>query len=107
MSNGDSRRRLRLNLTVTTPMAFALEDLAERSGLPVTTQATMMLRQALERTMQTERVQERVRRHNAGRNLQTSQLERTTEHAVEKTYAEQAHAWQATPEDTSRAEATV
>lgn len=45
------QRERRLQVTVSPAMRVALEILAERSGLPVATQALATLRQALDRTI--------------------------------------------------------
>lgn len=79
-------KNTRLNLTVSYPMRVALEVLAERTGLGVATQATVLLRQALDRTMQTDAVRRRVASHNAQRNHATWLEDTVTEHATEATF---------------------
>jgi hypothetical protein len=57
----------RVNLTVNHEMRVALEVLAGKSGLPVTTQAMVLLRQALDRTINSESVQLRIKEDRAFR----------------------------------------
>jgi len=47
----------RVNLTITREMRIALDVLCSKSGLRPTTQATVILRQALDRTIQSAAVQ--------------------------------------------------
>jgi hypothetical protein len=68
-------------------MTIALGVLAERTGLTASTQAMVLLRQALDRTMSTDVVQTRYRAHKAQRNHATWAMDTTTEHAVEVTAA--------------------
>lgn len=88
MSKMPASDRLRVNLTVSRHMLVALDHLASRNGISLTTQATMLLRQALARTMETEEVKARVRAHNANRNHATWLLDTSMEHAIEKEYTE-------------------
>ena len=60
-------RATRINLTVSLEMTIALEALAAKSGLSLTTQAMVMLRQALDRTIQSEAVQIRIKQEEAFR----------------------------------------
>lgn len=62
-----ARRATRINLTVDLPMTIALETLAGKTGLALTTQATVVLRQALDRTIQSEPVQIRLKEEQAFR----------------------------------------
>ena len=50
----------RLNVTITRPMRVALEDLAYRNAGTVTSEARRLLRQALDRTLQSPNVQMRL-----------------------------------------------
>jgi hypothetical protein len=61
------RATTRLNLTVNHEMRVALEVLAGKSGLAVTTQAMVVLRQALDRTITSEPVQLRIKQDRAFR----------------------------------------
>lgn len=92
-----NQNRNRMMLSLTTPMRIALTVLSEKSGLPPTTQATMLLRQALHQTLNSQEVQRRVAQHNAQRNHATWVTDRVTEHAVESTYAKVAQEQEPTP----------
>jgi hypothetical protein len=83
-----SKQTSRLNLTVSHQMRVALEVLAARTGLGVATQATMMLRQALDRTITTPEVQRRMASHNAQRNHAAWLEETMVDHATEKTFTD-------------------
>jgi len=61
------RSTSRLNLTVNHEMRVALEVLASKTGLAMTTQAMVILRQALDRTIQSEPVQLRIKQDQAFR----------------------------------------
>jgi len=61
-------RKDRLHVTVSAEMTVALEMLARRSGLGVATQAMVVLRQALDRTIASAECQEALRER---RKLQT------------------------------------
>lgn len=61
------RRATRVNVTVSREMTIALEALAAKSGLTLTTQAMVLLRQALDRTIATEGVQIRLKQEEAFR----------------------------------------
>lgn len=54
-------RSTRLSITVSPAMTVALQILAERSGLPLTTQAQVLLRSALDRTIHSAEAQGRMR----------------------------------------------
>lgn len=86
-------RRDRLQLTVSEPMRVALEVLVQRTGLPLSAQASMILRQALDRTIHTPEVQGRLARHRAHRTHAEWASETMTDHAIEEAYH---HAAQAT-----------
>ena len=60
-------RATRINLTVSLEMTIALEILAAKSGLSLTTQAMVMLRQALDRTITSEAAQIRIKQEEAFR----------------------------------------
>lgn len=81
-----TRQRNRVQVTVSHPMRVALEVLAERSNLPLSSQAMVLLRQALDRTMQTDEVRRRVAHHVAQRNHAMWLEDTTTERAVELAY---------------------
>jgi hypothetical protein len=59
------RRATRLSLTVSREMTIALEILASKTNLGITTQAMVLLRQALDRTISSEAVQYRVKQDRA------------------------------------------
>ena len=59
------RRATRLSLTVSREMTIALEVLCAKSNLGLSTQAMVLLRQALDRTIQSDPVQLRVRQDRA------------------------------------------
>lgn len=61
------RRSNRVSVTVSHEMTVALEVLAAKSGLSIATQAMVVLRQALDRTIASEPVQLRVRQDAAFR----------------------------------------
>lgn len=61
------RRSSRLNLTVSHEMTVALEILAAKSGLALTTQAMVCLRQALDRTITSDAAQLRIKQDRAFR----------------------------------------
>lgn len=61
------RRSSRLNLTVSHEMTVALEVLSAKTGLQLATQAMVLLRQALDRTIASEPVQLRIRQDAAFR----------------------------------------
>lgn len=79
-------RSQRLQITVSPAMTVALEMLAERTGLTVSAQAMVLLRQSLERTIQSDRAQERLRQHTAQRNHATWQADMVADRAVEGVY---------------------
>lgn len=83
-----NQRRDRLSVTVTPEMRVALEQLAERSGLLLSTQATVVLRQGLARTISTEAVQAAVRRYKAARNHAAWQADTMAETAIERALGE-------------------
>lgn len=61
------RRSNRVAVTLSHEMTVALEVLAGKSGLSLATQAMVVLRQALDRTIGSEAVQLRVRQDSAFR----------------------------------------
>ena len=58
-------RQDRLQVTVSPEMSVALGLLAERTGLQVSTQAMVLLRQALDRTIHSAECEERLRQRRA------------------------------------------
>jgi hypothetical protein len=80
-------KRLRLSLVISRPMRIALEVLAQKEEAYLATTATRVLRQALDRTINSAAVQERLRQHNAQRNHATWLNDTMTDHAVEGDYA--------------------
>lgn len=75
--------RNRVQATLTTTMRLALEVLAERNGIGVSTQATILLRQALDRTIESAEVQKRYKQHMIQRTHAGWQYDQTTDYAVE------------------------
>ena len=76
-------KQRRIQITVSTAMMVALELQAERSGLPVSTQALAVLRAALDRTIHSADCQDRLR---AARSFATRDAwleERADDHSVE------------------------
>jgi hypothetical protein len=63
-------RQDRLQVTISPEMAVALAILAERSGLQTSTQAMVLLRQALDRTIGSAECQERLRVRKSNRSVQ-------------------------------------
>jgi len=59
------RRATRLSLTVSREMTIALEVLCAKSNLGLSTQAMVLLRQGLDRTINSDAVQLRVRQDRA------------------------------------------
>lgn len=62
-----SKPSYRVNVTVNREMRVALEVLAAKSNLPVTTQAMVLLRQSLDRTIASDPVQIRLKQEQAFR----------------------------------------
>lgn len=90
--------RNRITVTVSSTMRIALEHLASRNNIGVSTQATMILRQGLDRTISSKEVQEAVGRHKRARNTAEWQYDQTTEYAIEREYA---HTQDRAKDDTS------
>lgn len=76
----------RIQVTVSPAMTVALGMLAERNDLTVSAQATLTLRQALDRTMNSLECQRRLREHTAQRNHATWQMDQVNDRAVELIY---------------------
>jgi hypothetical protein len=79
-------------VTVSPAMTVALTMLAERSGLTVSAQATLTMRQALDRTMNSIECQRRLRQHTAQRSHATWAQDTVADRAVERIH-EEAAAW--------------
>ena len=60
-----AKRAQRLNVTVSREMTIALEVLASKTNLSLTSQAMVVLRQALHQTIQSDGVQLRLRQERA------------------------------------------
>jgi len=73
----------RIQVTVSPAMTVALGMLAERNGLTMSAQATLTLRQALDRTMGSVECQRRLRQHTAQRNHATWVADQVADRAVE------------------------
>ena len=78
--------RRRLSISPSYAMWAALDELADREGATATTIATRMLRAALDRTINSASVQERIREHNAHRTAREWRNETMTETQVERDY---------------------
>lgn len=76
----------RIQVTVSPAMTVALSMLADRNTLTLSAQATLTLRQALDRTMNSAECQRRLREHTAQRNQATWQMDQVTDRAVELIY---------------------
>lgn len=73
-------------------MRIALEVLAERNGIGVSTQAAILLRQALDRTIESAEVQKRYKMYLSQRTQAGWQYDQTTDYAIEsavKTHGKQ------------------
>jgi hypothetical protein len=77
------RMSYRLGLTVSREMIVALDVLAAKSGLALTTQAMVLLRQALDRTISSEPVQLRLKQDRAFASRDQWLMDRQTETYVE------------------------
>jgi hypothetical protein len=80
----------RIQVTVSPAMTVALTMLAERNGLTVSAQATLTLRQALDRTMNSLEGQRRLRQHTAQRSHATWAQDVVADRAVERMHEEAA-----------------
>lgn len=76
-------RQDRLQVTISPEMGVALALLAERSGLMVSTQAMVLLRQSLDRTIGSAECQERLRVRKSSRTVNQWREDVTAEHFVE------------------------
>ena len=75
--------RNRVQVTVSPAMRVALGMLAEKTGLPIATQATVILRQALDRTINSHEGRERLREQQAHQTARDWSDDRSTETFVE------------------------
>lgn len=80
----------RIQVTVSPAMTVALGMLAERNGLTISAQATLTMRQALERTIGSAECVRRLRQHTAQRNHATWMADTMADRAVERVYEEAA-----------------
>lgn len=94
-------RQNRIMVTLSPAMTVALEILSERNGMPVATQARVVLRAALDRTIHSAEGQDRLRAHNAQRTADQQQEETQVDHELERSHAEQEEALAATLAHTS------
>lgn len=78
----------RVHVTVSPAMSIALEVLAARNGVTVSAQATMSLRAALARTIDTPEVQKRMAARRAQWTHAQWLEDSTTGYVVEREYAE-------------------
>ncbi len=81
--------RDRVQVTVSLPMRVALAILAQRNGITMTTQAAMLLRQALDRTIGSEAGQREISRARLYQDVSAWRAERQIDRAVEVEYARQ------------------
>lgn len=79
----------RIQVTVSLPMRVALTMLARRNGIALGTQATIMLRQALDRTITSVAGQAEVRRARTYQSVAGWREDRATEREVELEYQRQ------------------
>jgi len=86
MSNTTGKRP-RLAVTLSPAMRIALDVLAARHNLPPSTEATMILRQALARTIETPEVRDAIARYNADRGVRSWREDMQLDHEVESRYA--------------------
>lgn len=80
----------RVQVTVSPAMHCALGMLAERNAITISAQATLTLRQALDRTINSIECQRRLRQHTAQRNHATWQQDQMSDRAVEVLCEEEA-----------------
>lgn len=80
-------RRDRVAVTVSPAMRLALEHLAQRNSLTISAEATLLLRQALDRTIASAPVQAALKQHNAQRSWANAQGDAVVEHAVEQLWS--------------------
>lgn len=78
-----TKRAQRLNITVSREMTIALETLAAKTNLALTTQAMVTLRQALHQTIMSDGVQLRLRQERALQTREDWLADRTSETFVE------------------------
>lgn len=76
-------RQDRLQVTISPEMGVALGILAERTGLQVSTQAMVLLRQALDRTIGSAECRERMRKRSAGQSAAQWRADRYADRYVE------------------------
>lgn len=74
----------RIQVTISPAMHCALSMLAERNAVTLSAQATLTLRQGLDRTISTAECQRRLRQHTAQRNHATWQQDQVADRAVER-----------------------
>ena len=99
--------RNRVQVTVSPAMRVALGMLAEKTGLPIATQATVILRQALDRTINSSEGRERLREQQAHRTARDWSDDRSTETFVENVTREAGRSINVTsPEDIATVEYT-
>lgn len=79
----------RIQVTVSLPMRVALQMLARRNSITVSTQATMVLRQALDRTIGSVAGQAEIRAARTYQSVGGWREDRATERMVELEYARQ------------------
>lgn len=85
-----------MGVTLSPGMRIALESLAARHGTMVAQEASILLRQALARTIETPEVQRKLREHRAARTAAQWRDEEQVDHAVEEAHT--AREWEASAE---------
>lgn len=84
---GQLQRRDRVGVTLSPAMRIALDHLASRHGTGTAQEASILLRQALSRTIETPEVQRQLREHKAARTAAQWRDEEQVDHAVETQHA--------------------
>lgn len=87
MAGKTPQTRNRLQLTLSTDMRIAIEHLARERSIPVSSVATMLLRGALDRTINSAAVQQQIKQHVAQRTRAEWEVDTTSNHAIETQYA--------------------
>jgi len=91
--------RNRVQVTVSPAMRVALTMLAEKTGLPMATQATVILRQALDRTINSAEGVARLREQQAHQTARDWSDDRSTETFVENVTREAGRAINGTTQE--------
>lgn len=89
MAGKTPQSRNRLQLTLSTDMRIAVEHLARERGIPASSVATMLLRGALDRTINSGPVQQLIKQHVAQRTRQEWEVDTTSNYAIETQWAKE------------------